>query len=293
MIMKQKMNLKTLIAGSALLAPIMVSAGSLTINMAANPPASSGFLGGAYFEGVDTHVGGTGVFEPFLTLHQKGVEEGYNYEIDQNKTYFDVQRSKWNTDLKINELQQYNIIQSGKEVAYYVFALDMNDGGQGNTTKSPLSIDNIRIYTSANDTVQAAESSGNAIDTQGELVQLGTLRFALNPILAPTTTGAGKNEVTTYPDHDYVFLQPGNNGSGMFDLYAFIPVSNFQGALGTDYLWFYNMDGIENGADAGFEEWSALKTKGTSTPDAGATLSLLGCALLGIEGMRRKLGLKA
>ncbi len=32
---------------------------------------------------------------------------------------------------------------------------------------------------------------------------------------------------------------------------------------------------------------------GHSTPDAGGTLSLLGCALLGIEGLRRKLSLKA
>ena len=92
-------------------------------------------------------------------------------------------------------------------------------------------------------------------------------------------------------------LKQANGGSGWSDMIIYIPTSAFAGALATDFVWFYNLNGVHYsadydpndvnlGAEAGFEEWRAV-VGGTSVPDGGGTLILLGSALTALFGYRR------
>lgn len=81
-----------------------------------------------------------------------------------------------------------------------------------------------------------------------------------------------------------------NGGSGKSDMIIYIPVSAFAGASASDYLWFYNLNGVHFsadydpnnvnlGAEAGYEEWRAVVATST-VPDGGSTLALLGGVFL-------------
>jgi hypothetical protein len=70
-----------------------------------------------------------------------------------------------------------------------------------------------------------------------------------------------------------------------------VPVSDI-GTSGNLYLYAqFGLDSNGNGyiANDGFEEWYATEGGTPSVPDSGSTLTLLGMALLGFEGLRRKL----
>ena len=79
---------------------------------------------------------------------------------------------------------------------------------------------------------------------------------------------------------------------------VYIPVTAFQaaGTLDSDYVWFYNLNGVHYSSDgdlaaqAGFEEWRAL-TGPNTVPDGGNTLVLFGTAIaaLGVLARRRNL----
>ena len=81
-------------------------------------------------------------------------------------------------------------------------------------------------------------------------------------------------------------------GSGLYDLFVYIPTSVFDDAQDTDYLWFYNLNGVHWESDgdltseSGFEEWRALT--GHSLPDGGMTLMLMGIALVGLRFLHRR-----
>ena len=67
-----------------------------------------------------------------------------------------------------------------------------------------------------------------------------------------------------------------------------VPTSLFAGALATDFVTFYTLNGAhdaagDDGSDAGFEEWRAL----TSVPDGGSTLLLLGAAFASLGAFAR------
>ena len=49
-----------------------------------------------------------------------------------------------------------------------------------------------------------------------------------------------------------------NHGSGSGDMYAYIPVKAFKGALSTDFVYMYTQFGTTAGGstEGGFEEWS-------------------------------------
>ena len=58
-----------------------------------------------------------------------------------------------------------------------------------------------------------------------------------------------------------------NSGSGSGDMFAFVPVSDFQG-FGSQfqYVYLYSAFGDPNGSNAGFEEWAALKGPNSPPP---------------------------
>lgn len=281
------------VCGSAVAATIpydLTPTGTDTLNV-------TGVVGGtAIVSDFFTQPAGTGVFEPFLTIEQnsagkpptnnKLIEQGYNTDGHSN-LYMDQQRPEWNTYLKLGDLAQINI--GGK--AYYAFELDANE--PSGHTANLLSVDNVRIYTSATDT------TGGVQNNIAGLGGLGTLRWALNNTTQNadgTWNGVGNNYIKLDSEQENVEAgaNPSNGGSGKSDMILYVPATAFAGALATDYVWFWNLNGVNYGADdglaaeAGYEEWRAVKDI-THVPDGGATVALLGLGMLGLGAVRRKL----
>ena len=91
-----------------------------------------------------------------------------------------------------------------------------------------------------------------------------------------------------------------DEGSGKADMTLLVPVSAFNGALQTDYVYLYSQFGLlgvadpdpgpaaNYGASDGFEEWS-IKPGVVTTPDGGVTALMLGLSMLGLGlGARRR-----
>lgn len=252
------------------------------------------FGGTAIFSDFFTQPAGTGVFEPFLTIERNAsggtpsnLEQGYNTD-GFSALYLDQQRPQWNDRLRVGDLAVINL----NSINYYAFELDANEPG---ADKSVISIDNIRVYTSPTD------NTGLVQNNLANLDLLGTLRWAMND---PLKSGSLYN-VTDWVklDSNQENVEAGtkfsNGGSGKSDMIVYIPVTAFAGAALTDYLWFYNLNGVhysadytdydvDLGAQAGYEEWRAVVGPNTSVPDGGATLALLGISCLALGGIRRK-----
>lgn len=224
---------------------------------------------------------GTGVFDPFLTLDANGqtstgdnrIEQAYNSQ-GHNALYLDGHRPHWNTTLRVGDLASITI----NNFKYYGFILDSNEPGGD---KSTISIDNIRIYTSATDTTSLVGDNINNLNS------LGALRWAMNN---PLFTGTGAFDIDKWIklDSNQENIGRGSNGgSGMSDMILYVPETAFAGANPNDYVWFYNLNGVHYSADkylaaqAGFEEWSAVvKVGSTPVPEGGSMLVLLGSTLL-------------
>lgn len=292
-----KYNSKPSLGKMAAVVAAIASAGSVTavefdLSQNGGPHNVQGDVGGtAIFANHWTQPAGTGVFEPFLTLDGNGqtstgvknIEQAYNTD-GFSGLYLDQLRPQWNERLTIGDLAKLDV----GGTAYYGFLLDANEPG-GN--KSLISIDNIRIYTSSTDNTA---SVGNNVDN---LNNLGTLRWAMNDGLK---NADGSFNIDTWVKLDSAqdnISHPGskspNGGSGMSDMIVYVPVSAFGDAMDSDYLWFYNLNGVHYTADkdlasqSGYEEWRAI-TGPRSVPDGGATLALLGLGLAGLAAIRRK-----
>ena len=300
--MKNPMK-KALVLKRALFAAIVIfpSIAAFATELDLSGSATSGFLAGAvggtaFFSEISTHPAGTGVFDPFLTINSQGnskIERGYNTD-GHTALYLNQQRPEWNTLLKVSDLAKINIGGTN----YYAFELDANEPSgivrADGSSKSLLSIDNIRIYTSSTDNTGAVQSDETKLDS------LGTLRFALND---PLKSGSNYN-ITNWVKMDATTdgiadTQGHNGGSGFSDLIVYIPASDFPNL--NDYIFFYNLNGAHfqadvggDAAEAGFEEWRAVVGPNTSTPDGGNTLVLLGSALLalGLVSRRRLVAMK-
>jgi hypothetical protein len=228
---------------------------------------------GAVYTTADTHPAGTGVFKPFLTYQAKGIESGYNTsQGGAGQGYLDTKRvPQWNHDLKVSDLAE---VVPG----FFGFELDANETGSGNINRI-LSIDDIRIYTSASDTANSVGDNESAINS------LGTLRYAQNATLGVTA--------------NWVLIDASNSeggstsGSGSSDMLLLVPKALFNGAAGTDFVYFYTINGVHDEAapgsksDAGFEEWRAFVGP-TAVPDGGSTLLLLGSALIPLGLLRAR-----
>jgi len=273
----------------------------------------------AVFTDFFTQPAGTRVFDPFLTIEQnsagkaptnnKYIEQGYNTAGhgtppagQTDNLFMDQQRPEWNTVLRLRDLAQLSV--AGHAGKYYGFELDANE--PGGTTKDPknlISIDNVRIYTSKTDRTALVQDDLSKLDLLGDNNPV-TLRWALND---PTKTGSNWN-INNWVKLDAEQENVGsvsNGGSGKSDMIVYIPVTAFAGASPDDYLWFWNLNGVHysvdtNGslpggtidglaAQAGYEEWRAVKGPQQHVPDGGATIALLGVGLLGLGAMRRKL----
>lgn len=240
---------------------------------------------------------GTGVFKPFLSLDANGqtstgnnnIEQSYNSDgnLGAGNIFLDAHRQQWNNLIKLSDLAPQTI--GGKQ--YYGFVLDANEPGG---SKSLISVDNFRVYTSS------AITTGSVQNDVTKLDNLGTLRWALNN---PTLNGTAPPVNNGFNIDNWIKLNAAqenldvsaNGGSGQADMVVYIPADAFKGANASDYVWVYNLNGVHYAADAdlastaGFEEWSYISGPNTNVPDGGATVALLGAGLVGLGAMRRKL----
>jgi len=266
-----------------------------------NVPGAYG--GTAVFQDQWSQPTGSGVFQPFLTLDSNGqtstgdshIEQAYNTD-GTRAMYLDQLRPNalGNKTLTYGNLQKFDI----NGTSYVAFVLDANEPG---SDKSLISIDNIRIYSSSDDKTLAGIGQANLDD-------LGAKVWGMNN---PLTTGTTPPDLNGFNVNQWVKLdaaQDNNNGShanggsGQGDMIVYIPVQAFKdaGTLDSDYVWFYNLNGVHYTADgdlaaqAGYEEWKAW-TGPNQVPDGGNTLALLGSALtaLGFVAGRRKLAINA
>jgi len=287
-VLTSRRMLPTLAAAVVLLPGL--KAGATEINLVTPYPNSGIFAAGTSAGGagvvystIDTLPTGTGVFDPFLTYQGNGsgaVEQGFNTSRGGlGQGFMDDKRvTQWTHDLHLNDLA--TISKGG--TLYYAFELDANELGNANANKL-LSIDDIRIYTSPTDT---AGSVGNDATKVGSL---GTLRYAQNLTLGSTANWVLIDASRSEGGH--------TSGSGSSDMVVYVPKSLFAGASGTDFLYFYTINGTHNAvvngseANSGFEEWRAVQSTVVTVPDGGNTLALLGLSLLGLGAFtnRRKL----
>jgi hypothetical protein len=237
-------------------APLSSHAATLNLNETGEPsfpiaPGGEGFINGAFIT-TDATKGGTGVLDPFLTVQANGTEQGYN-QLNNN---FDTKKVGQFTKL----IQLQNLVKvtiSG--IQYYEFNIDVNE----NNNTPRVSLDSLDVYTSAspNETSTSVDGSGRFNGS------LGTQRYTM-----------GANNVL-YDDT--------NSGSGVTDIVVFIPVSDFVGALPTDYVYMYQAWGYttntlsDQTTDGGFEETFDL-----AIPEASTFLPLV-AMLLGVVGMDR------
>jgi len=279
-------SLGTLIAASC--------AGSASADTIDLTPAgdNQGTINGAIFSDHFVQPAGTCVFKPFLSLQAKSnspnipatdkrIEQAYNTD-GFSHLYMDADRPQWNNLVRVSDLANIDI--GGTK--YFGFVLDANEPGAG---KSLLSVDNVRIYTRSTDNTTAV---GN---TLANLDQLGTLRLSLNDPTAGSLNGFNAQNWINLDSAQENQYSNSNGGSGKADMILYVPVANFKDALPTDYLFFYNLNGVHFGSDpglaaqSGYEEWQYIANTNTRVPDGGATIALIGLGLLGLGAMRRKL----
>jgi hypothetical protein len=193
------------------------------------------FYGTAYFSTDTTQPTGTGVFDPFLTIQRKGVEEGYNSS-DKNAP-FDVKRiPQWNHEFTVAEMKAGASIHLNDQ-DYFRFLIDINEPNAGE--KALISLDSLKLFTSP--------IKGQ---TTHNVENLGVKRFDLD--LSPANTAVD----------NWVLYDDRNHGSGQSDIAFLIPASAFAGALDTDFVYMYQQFGahadadpiFENTTEGGFEE---------------------------------------
>jgi hypothetical protein len=240
-------------------------------------PNSSGSVntlyGTAFFTTDTTQPTGTGVFDPFLTIQRKGVEEGYNSS-DKNAP-FDVKRIPvWNHEFTVAEMKANASVFIGNEV-YYRFLIDINEPNAANATddKPLISLDSLKMFTSP-----------TAGQTTHNVESLGVKRFDLD--LDPSAVLMD----------NYVLYDDRNHGSGQSDIAFFIPAAAFSAAANSDFVYMYQKFGEHVAADptfattteGGFEEtrFGAVPV----IPEASTVVPLAGTVLMavGVECIRRR-----
>lgn len=202
---------------------------------------TAGELGGAYFIGGSTGSGAGGSRAIYRLKSNKGTEAGYN------------RPNVFNSNVLGGNSHIITVadLVSTSDGQYYIFSLDINEGGIGR-----VSMDEFRIYTGAQDPATLPTTEAN-------LGNLGTLRYNMNAT-----------------EQNHVLIQSAASGSGTSDLFVFVPVVNLQNAASTDQVYLYTAFGefkytgeANNsntwGVDSGDEEWSipsAADQRPTITP---------------------------
>jgi hypothetical protein len=237
-------------------------------------PNSSGsvntFYGTAIFNTDTTQPTGTGVFDPFLTVQNNGVEQGYNSS--NSNAPFDVKRiPQWNHEITVSEMKQKASVTIGNAV-YYRFLIDVNEPNTAD--KALISLDSLKLFTSP-----------IVGQTTTNVEALGVKRFDLD--IDPA--GMAADNWALYDDR--------NHGSGESDIAVLIPSSAFATASDSDYVYMYQKWGehqsadlmLVNGTEGGFEETKLGGSFSISVaPVPEPTTVLFGIGLVACTGLSRR-----
>ena len=188
----------------------------------------SGGSNGALYVWTDIQGTGSGVIDAFLRIQNRGTEQGYNHSLGHNVPW-DTKPGTHTHDIQVEDL----VIKNVSGIDYYEFLLDINESnGHDNEL---LSLDNIQIFT-RNGPISSPDESFS---------HLGNQRF--------NNDNGANGDTTVLLNYNL------NPGSGAGDMFLYVPVSLFAGALDSDYVYFYSLFGNMNESDAGFEEWAMLQ----------------------------------
>jgi hypothetical protein len=203
-----------------------------TMGTLAAPGYSVTDSNGVIWQIIDTQPVGTGVFEPFLRLQNKGTESGLNTDA---KNVLDNKDGIWTHSVLWSTVGTVDI----DDTSYYPLTLDINES----KSKSGryLSLDVLQLFSgSAPDA-----TSLNALTLLFDAGDTVLLNYALN-------SGSGEGDLEVFIPTSLI-----SDPTGYFYLY-----SQF-GGVGKDYK------GMDFGASAGFEEWSVApppRTRFQSSP---------------------------
>jgi hypothetical protein len=208
---------------AALVMAASPTASAVVYDLSITPTVSVATVDGtAWFTTDFARTTGTGVIDPFLSIQAGTTESGFNLDQGDLDTKRDGQYTRTQ---RVSDLQTITVAG----IEYYAFLIDINEPNNAN---SLLSIDTIKIFTSAGNNLLTSLSS---LQTQG------TLQFNVD--------STDPNVTLLYDDL--------NSGSGQGDLAFFVPTSILAGVSSNDYFYLYQEFGNFGGAygsDSGFEE---------------------------------------
>lgn len=199
-------------------------------------------------------------------MQEKPTEQGYN--TDGGFPFDDKTPHNYQHSVLISSLATFTI----NGVQYYKFMLDSNQAGASFSSHT-LAITQLQIYTTNNPN-QTTED--------------------------PTTFAANNNLVYNLNIGTTFDTPPNNNyqgntlltyaiGSGISDMYAYIPVSDFIYTTDKYMVLYFFAGNDEFSSSGGFEEWVAFTTTPPTVPDRSSTLGLSAIAFCGLLALRRVL----
>jgi len=222
---------------------------------------SSATVNGALFTYANQQPAGTGFIDPFLRVQEKPTEEGYN--TDGGFPFNDKTPHNYQHSVLISSLATFTI----NGVQYYKFMLDSNQAGASFSAHT-LALTQLQIYTT-NDPSQTTTDPATFTAANHLVYNLNVGTIFNSP---PNNANQG-NTLLTYAI-----------GSGIADMYAYIPVSDFIYATDKYMILYFFAGNDQFSSSGGFEEWVAF-TK--TAPDSGSTLSLSVVAFGGLLALRR------
>jgi len=140
------------------------------------------------------------------------------------------------------------------------------------------------------------------VQANSGIIQIGAANHPISDayigFTGPTNFGVGTQFLANIGSGDFVALFQGIAFGGVGDV-LFVPTGYVSGTALLDSMTFNNTTFASLGVTPGTYVWSwgdganqrfTLRIGAAGVPDGGSTVSLLGCALLGLAGLRRKLG---
>jgi hypothetical protein len=229
------------------------------------PKGSTAIVNGAYFSQTDQQPAGTGFIDPFLRVQEAPTEQGYN--TDGGFPFDDKSPHNYQHSVLISSLQVF-IAPDG--VPSYKFMIDSNQAG-ASFSQHTLAITQLQIYTTNNPSQTTTDPATFTADNH--LVYNLNIGTTFNS--PPNNANQGNTLLTLAL------------GSGIADMYAYIPVSDFTYASDQYVILYFFAGNDQFSSSGGFEEWVAFTKTATSVPDRSSTLTLGVIAFAGLIALRR------
>jgi hypothetical protein len=208
---------------------------------------------------------GTGFIDPFLRVQEKPTEQGYN--TDGGFPFNDKTPHNYQHSVLISSLATFTV----NGVQYYKFMLDSNQAG-ASFSQHTLAITQLQIYTTTNPAQTTTDPA--TFTANNHLVYNLNIGTTFNA--PPNNAGQGNTLLTLA------------TGSGIADMYAYIPVSDFIYATDKYVVLYFFAGNDQFASSGGFEEWTAF-TKRAPVPDRSATFDLGLIAFGAVIGAQRLL----